>query len=243
MQPNLLGFLASGGLKWLLRLGGPGLILLGLADNSVVPLPGSMDVLTIILAASHRELWFYYAIMATVGAVLGGYLTYRIGSKGGKETLEQKFPKNKIEKVYRKFEKGGFWAVAVPAMLPPPIPIVPFLVAAGAMQYSRRKFIAALAAGRGLRFAVVAFVAAHYGPQIFRFFSRYYKPALYSLIVLAVAGGLTGLFFYLRYRRNHRREVSEQRTAEKTSRLVVKRPKNKALDDLPASPLELTWVL
>ena len=217
MRTNLLGFLASGGLKWLLRLGGPGLILLGLADNSVVPLPGSMDVLTIILAASHRELWFYYAIMATVGAVLGGYLTYRIGSKGGKETLEQKFPKNKIDKVYRKFEKGGFWAVAVPAMLPPPIPIVPFLVAAGAMQYPRKKFIAALATGRGLRFTIVAFVAAHYGSQIFRFFSRYYKPALYTVIVLAVAGGLTGLFFYLRYRRNQRREASEKRMAEKTS--------------------------
>jgi membrane protein DedA with SNARE-associated domain len=102
-------------------------------------------------------------------------------------------------------------------MLPPPIPIVPFLVAAGAMQYSRKKFIAALATGRGLRFTIVAFVAAHYGSQIFRFFSRYYKPALYTVIVLAVAAGLTGLFFYLRYRRNQRREVSEQRMAEKTS--------------------------
>src|SRR5580693_254773 len=42
---------------WLRHLGGVGLILLGLADNSVVPLPGSMDVLTILLAARHRDLW------------------------------------------------------------------------------------------------------------------------------------------------------------------------------------------
>jgi len=202
MRAGLVWIIASGGLKWLLRLGGPGLILLGLADNSFIPLPGSMDVLTIILAASHRQWWWYYSVMATAGAVIGGYFTYRIGSKGGKEALERKLPKDKVEKVYRKFEKRGFWAVAVPAILPPPVPIVPFLLAAGAMQYSRRKFVAALATGRGLRFSVIGFVAAHFGTQIFRFFSRYYKPALYLLIALALAGGLTGAFLYARHRMN-----------------------------------------
>jgi membrane protein YqaA with SNARE-associated domain len=216
MGIKLLGFLASGGLKWLLRLGGPGLILLGLADNSVIPLPGSMDVLTIILSANHREWWFYYSLMATMGAVIGGYFTYRLGMKGGKQTLEQKIPKNKVDKIYRQFEKGGFWAVAVPALLPPPVPIVPFLLAAGAMQYSRKKFLAALATGRGARFAIVGFLAAHYGSQIFRFFSRYYKPALYSLIALAVAGGMAGLFFYLRYRRR-RAQQSEGKRPKQSS--------------------------
>ena len=69
--------------SWLRNLGGVGLVLLGLADNSVVPLPGSMDVLTIILAARHRELWWYYAGMATVGAVAGGYITYGLASNDG----------------------------------------------------------------------------------------------------------------------------------------------------------------
>ena len=59
-------------LRWLLRLGGPGLILLGIADNSVIPLPGSMDVLNIYLAARHHNLWPYYALMSTIGAVLVG---------------------------------------------------------------------------------------------------------------------------------------------------------------------------
>ena len=67
------------------RLGGPGLVLLGIADNSVVPLTGSMDVLTIWLAARHREPWPYYAAMATIGAVIGGYITYALARKGGKE--------------------------------------------------------------------------------------------------------------------------------------------------------------
>jgi len=74
--------------RTLRHLGGPGLVLLGLVDNSFIPVPGSMDALTIILSSSHKEPWWYYAIMATVGAVIGGYLTYRIGLEGGKETLE-----------------------------------------------------------------------------------------------------------------------------------------------------------
>src|SRR5689334_21731831 len=86
------------------RLGGPGLILLGLADNSVVPLPGSMDVATIWLAASNRNLWFYYAFMSTLGAVAGGYITYALARKGGKEALERKLPPKKVGKLLKKFE-------------------------------------------------------------------------------------------------------------------------------------------
>lgn len=71
-------------LRRLHRLGGPGLILLGIADNSLLPLTGSVDVLTIWLAAHHREPWAYYAMMATIGAVLGGYITYLIARKGEK---------------------------------------------------------------------------------------------------------------------------------------------------------------
>src|SRR5208337_2762852 len=75
---------------WLHRLGGPGLIVLGLLDNSAIPLPGSMDVFVIVLSAHHRGWWPYYAFMAVVGAVIGGYVTYRLASKGGEGTLEKK---------------------------------------------------------------------------------------------------------------------------------------------------------
>jgi membrane protein YqaA with SNARE-associated domain len=183
------------------HLGGVGLVLLGIADNSAIPLPGSMDVLTIWLAASNRHLWLYYAVMALVGSVIGGYITYMLARKGGKPALERKISKQRAETIYKKFERRGFWAVAVPALLPPPFPIVPFLVAAGAMQYSRRKFLAALSIGRGIRFAVVAGLGALYGRHIISFFSRYYKPALITLIALAVLGGLVALVKYLKYRR------------------------------------------
>jgi len=177
-----------------------GLILLGLADNSVVPLPGSMDVLTILLAARHKQLWWYYAFMATVGAVIGGYVTYGLARKGGKEAFERKLSKSRADKIFKRFEKWGFFAVAVPAILPPPFPIVPFLLAAGAMQYSRQKFVAALALGRGVRFTILAGLGAIYGRHIVRFFTKYYKPALIVLIGLAVIAGVLSLVQYYRYK-------------------------------------------
>jgi membrane protein YqaA with SNARE-associated domain len=190
-------------LRWLIHLGAPSLILLGLVDNSIIPLPGSTDVVTILLAAHHREPWFYYTIMATAGALLGGYLTYRMARKGGKETLEKRFSKKKVNKVYTIFERWGFAAVAIPAILPPPFPIVPMLLAAGAMQYPTRKFLTALAVGRGLRFTILAYLGYHYGRHIVKFFDQYYWPVLIALIAFSVLGGLYGWY---EYKRRHKTE-------------------------------------
>jgi len=181
------------------RMGGPGLVLLGLADNSIIPLTGSMDVLNIWLAARHREPWPYYAFMATLGAVIGGYITYMLARKGGKETMERKLSKRRARQVSKAFARWGFSAIAIPALLPPPFPFVPFLIAAGAMQYSQKKFLAALILGRGVRYSIGAYLGFVYGRHILRFFDQYYKPAMAILIGLAVIGSVLSLIQYLRY--------------------------------------------
>ena len=183
------------------RLGGPGLVLLGIADNSVIPLTGSMDVVTIWLAARHQEPWPYYAVMATLGAVIGGYITYALARKGGKEAMERKLSKKRAKQFSKAFGRWGFAAVAVPALMPPPFPFVPFLLAAGAMQYSPKKFLGALSLGRGVRYTIAAGLGYLYGRHILRFFNRYYKPALAILIGLAVIGAVLTLIQYLRMRK------------------------------------------
>jgi membrane protein YqaA with SNARE-associated domain len=185
--------------RQLRHLGGIGLILLGLADNSLIPLTGSMDVLTVWLAARHREPWPYYAFMATLGAVIGGYITYSLARKGGKEAMERKLSKKRTDQVCKAFARWGFAAIAIPALLPPPFPFLPSLLAAGAMQYSRKKFLAALVLGRGLRYTILAYLGFHYGRHILRFFSHYYNPAMAVLIGLAVLGAILSLIQYRRY--------------------------------------------
>lgn len=184
--------------RWLIHLGGPGLILLGVLDNSVIPLPGSMDVVTILLAAHNHHLWIYYALMATAGSMLGGYLTYRMARKGGKETVEKRLSKKKAARIYAIFERWGFASVAIPALLPPPFPIVSMLLVAGAMQYPTKKFLGALAVGRGVRYTILAYLGVHYGRSIINFFSRYYMRTVAMLIAFSVAAALYGLWEYKR---------------------------------------------
>src|SRR5208337_1721477 len=158
---------------------GPGLILLGLADNSAVPLPGSMDLFTVLLSAHNRSWWPYYASMATVGSVIGGYLTYRLAEKGGEETLEKKIGKPKAQTVYRKFERQGDFWVFLGAIVPPPFPIVPVLMTAGILEFPKRTFVAMLALGRSVRCFALAWIAHVYGVAIIRWLSRYYQPFLH----------------------------------------------------------------
>ena len=181
---------------WIYQLGGLGFIPLGLLDNSVIPLPGSMDVLTIFLSARNEQLWLYYALMATVGSVIGGFVTYRLARKGGKATLARRFPARTLEKSYKIFERWGLGAIAIAALLPPPAPMLPFLVAAGTMQYPVRKFLFALTMGRILRYTLLAFLAARYGRQILAFISRHGHPALFIVVgLIAVAAAVLFLMF------------------------------------------------
>jgi membrane protein YqaA with SNARE-associated domain len=189
--------------RWIFHLGGLGFIPLGLLDSSVIPLPGSMDVLTIVLAARKPELWFYYALMATLCSVMGGYVTYRLARKGGKETLERKFPARTLEKVYGIFERWGFGAIAIVALLPPPAPMVAFMFAAGAMQYSVKKFLLALTLGRIVRYSLLAFLAAHYGRRVVTLILQHGHPVVVAVIVL-IAAAIVALIFILAGKRKKR---------------------------------------
>ena len=176
--------------RYLYSLGGLGFIPLGFLDASIIPVPGSMDVLTIILAARKEELWFYYALMATAGSVLGGFATYRLARKGGKEMVARKFSRNPLKNAEGIFERWGFGAIAIPALLPPPVPMVPFVLVAGAMQYPAEKFLTALTLGRIIRFTLLAFLAARYGRRILTFVVYHEHPVLIAvagLVVTAIA--------------------------------------------------------
>ena len=222
-HPALISAFIEGALKhWIFRLGGIGLILVALVDNSFIPLPGGLDVFTILLASGRHVLWPYYAFMAIVGSIIGAYLTYRIGVKGGREVLEKKIGKKRAEKVYKKVEDAVFTSVFISVLIPPPFPAVPVMIAAGALEVPRKKFLSAVAVGRAIRYTIDALLGVYYGHAIIGFFRQYYKPALYSCIALGVLGGL-GLLFYLKWwRPRHQHDDSEeQQPSEKEGQQKV----------------------
>jgi len=181
---------------WLFHLGGLGLIPLGLLDNSPIPLPGIMDVATILFSARHAHLWLYYALMATLGSVLGGFVSYRLARKGGKAALERRFSPRKVDKVCKIFERWGFGAIAIPALLPPPMPMVPFVLAAGAMQYPAKKFLLALTLGRISRYMILAYLAARYGRHIISFIAGHGHPLIVAIILLLLATAAGAYYFW-----------------------------------------------
>jgi uncharacterized membrane protein YdjX (TVP38/TMEM64 family) len=220
--------------KWIHRLGGPGLILLGIADNTpFISAPaGSVDACVILFSAHHGWWAAYYALMATVGEVLGGYLAYHLAEKGGQETLEKKVGKPRAEKLYKHFEKRGFMTLFTGSILPPPFPFTSVLMAAGVMQYPRKKFFSALTAGRALRFFLDAFLGRIYGQRMIDFFWRHYRPMLYFLIALAVMTGIGALVYYKWYRPWAQRK--------ERARQGSRRPESKAPGEDPPARLQDT---
>jgi len=199
------------GWNWIRRLGALGLVLLGVADNApfISAPPGSMDVAVILLCMHRPRWWALYALLATVGEVLGGYITYRVAEKGGQQMLEKKLGKSRADKLYKLYEKQGFMTVFAGAILPPPFPFTSILMAAGVMQYPRKKFVSALSMGRSVRFFGEAWLGRIYGRQMIDFFSRNYKPALYALTAAAVAGGI-GAIVYFKWIKPRRSEHSTE---------------------------------
>lgn len=186
------------GWNWIRRLGAFGLVLLGVADNApfISAPPGSMDLAVILLCMHQPRWWALYAFLATVGEVLGGYITYRVAEKGGRQMLEKKLGKSRAGKLYKLYEKRGFITVFAGTILPPPFLFTSILMAAGVMQYPRKKFLSALSMGRSVRFFGEAWLGRIYGRQMIDFFSRNYKLALHALIAAAVAGGIAAIVYF-----------------------------------------------
>lgn len=191
--------LIAGSLWTTLRHLGPiGEVLLGVADASVIPTPGSLDILLILLVAGEPQHWWIYVLAATIGSALGAWITFRIGEKTGKEGLEKRIPQKKLKKVYRWSEKYGVGAVAIPALLPPPFPLSPFLLAAGAMKVPKAKFLSAYSAGRVVRYSIVAWLGKMYGKSLINGVQHYSKPIIWVLIGLTVLGGIAATIYFIR---------------------------------------------
>jgi membrane protein DedA with SNARE-associated domain len=189
-------------LRWLRHLGGPGLVILGLLDSSIIPIPGSLDALTIVLAAAKLEVWPYYAFMATTGSVLGAYLTYRLARNQGEAALTNRLSRRNVERVNKFFAKWGLGAIVIPAILPPPAPMVPFVLAAGATKYPVRKFLIAFTVGRGIRFALFAYLGATYGRHILRWMSKYGDWILAVVLAMTIVAIAVGV---LRWRKSKKK--------------------------------------
>lgn len=199
--------------KTVRRWGGVGLFALGIVDSSPIPTFGSLDALTVVLAARHKDLWLYYAGMSTLGAAVGAYLTYRLGLRAGQAGLERRFGATRMERLHHHFDRWGFGAIFVPAIVPPPFPTTLFFAGAGAFKYPVEKFVAAAAAARILRYGAFAYLGAHLGRRVTRYALHYFRhPQKYLGKSLAITAAviLVAVLASIIWRRMRDAQAAEQ---------------------------------
>jgi len=157
--------------------------LVSIVDSSFVPLPlpGITDIMVIVLAAQHQS-WFLLIFLATAGSALGGYFSYEVGQRGGVAFLEKHVPARIFKRVRGWMENHAILAVALPAILPPPMPLSPFVLAAGVLKMSKKRFMITFTVSRALRHAVAAWLGIHYGRHILQWWNglsaKYATPVL-----------------------------------------------------------------
>ncbi len=148
---------------------GPAMILIGALDSSLLSLPEVNDYLVVARCYTHPRAVFLFPMFAAIGSVLGCSLLYAILSRGGRAVLHRRFKVEHIERVERAYARFGILALAVPALLPPPMPFKIFVATAGALQFPRRKFLLTILLARSLRYYVEGTLAVFYGERVLRF--------------------------------------------------------------------------
>ncbi len=188
-------------MQWIFHFGLIGILLVSIVDSSFVPLPvpGLTDIMVILFAAQHANPWLLI-FASTFGSFLGGWFSYQVGQSGGMDFIEKRTPPRIFKRVTGWMESHAILAVALPAILPPPMPLSPFVLAAGALKMSRDKFLITFTSSRLIRHSVAVWLGIRYGNAVLtlwnKFFSRWGTPILIVLWVL-ILGSVGYAFFQL----------------------------------------------
>ena len=181
-------------LKWIeglaLALGGPGLFLLAFLDSSFLSFPEVTDILIIVLVTKHPERYLWYTALPTIGSVLGCYVLYALARRGGEAFLRKRLKDHHVERALGVFRRYGLLAVAVPSILPPPVPFKMFVLAAGAAGVKPFDFLMAVTIGRGVRFFGEGLLALWYGQWALDLLHQHGRTvSLWLAVIIAVLGG------------------------------------------------------
>ena len=169
-----------------LVMGGPGLFLIAFLDSSFLSFPQVVDLLMMGLVTHHKERLLYYALMPTLGSLGGCLVLYFIARKGGETFLRRRFHDHHVDRAMAVFQKYGLFAIAIPAILPPPVPFKPFVLAAGIAGVRPFDFIIAVLVGRGIRYFGEALLALWYGDRAAAFLRVNSRPVAIAVALVVV---------------------------------------------------------
>ena len=214
-----VGTLGSRIVQLMFSLGLFGVFLTSIVDSSFVPLPlpGVTDIMIVLFAAQHANPVFLVAL-ATLGSALGGLFSYQVGQSGGMSFIEKRTPKRIFKRIAGWMESHAILAVAVPALLPPPMPLSPFVLAAGALKMSRSTFMWTFTLSRMVRHSIAAALGIAYGKQVLAFWNMFIHKWGTPVLVILWTGILLSVSyaFWQLWKTSHGFRQENKRTATAT---------------------------
>ncbi len=173
------------------------LFAIAFAESSFFPIPP--DVLLIALALVTPKAAFWFALICSVGSVLGGCFGYFLGWLGGRPLLHRFFSERKIEQVTALFEKYEIWAIAIAGFTPVPYKV--FTIASGTFSIRFWPFLWASVGSRSARFFMVATAIYFWGEEMKVLIERYFE--WFTLVFAALLiGGFVAIRFLVKHRRH-----------------------------------------
>ena len=170
------------------------LSILSFLESFILPFPPP-DVMLAPMSVAMPSRALRFALLTLVFSVLGGLVGYLIGAYlfhlAEPYIIEWGY-QARFETAIGWFRDWGFWAVLVAGFSPVPYKI--FTIAAGVLSLALLPFVLASVIGRGVRFYLVAWSLAKFGPAIEARLMRYIE-----IIGWAVVGALllAILIYYL----------------------------------------------
>lgn len=188
----------------------PAMIVIGALDSSLLSLPEINDYLVVVRCYADPSAVFYFPLFAAAGSVLGCLLLYSIVRRGGQAVLRRKFRAEHIARVEHAYARFGFFALAIPAILPPPMPFKIFVATAGALEYPIWRFALTVMVARSIRYYVEGILAVFYGKLVLDFIATYGLPVVgaVTLVCLVMIAG------YLIWKRLRTRATTRDKPAD-----------------------------
>ncbi len=164
------------------------LLVLAFCESSFFPIPP--DVLLIALAISIPKRAFYYALLCSVGSVVGGMFGYLIGQEFmeliGMPIIRFYGVMDHYDSIQALYQRYDAWAVGIAGFTP--IPYKVFTISAGAFKINFLVFLIASTVSRSARFFLVGSLIFFFGPPIRAFIDRYFEILAMAFVVLLILG-------------------------------------------------------
>ena len=159
-----------------------------IAESSFFPIPP--DPLLITMTVAQPKKGFFYALLCTIGSVLGGILGYIIGwqfmATIGQKIINFYGLTEKYIKVQTLYQTYDIWAISIAGFTPLPYKL--FTISAGAFKISFLPFVITSFFARGARFFLVGGILYIYGKKIQIFIEHYFNWLATGFTIMLILG-------------------------------------------------------